>query len=502
MTIDAATGEINWPSPSGGPHTITFGVTDAANTNIETTWTLTVTQTGNRFIASNGNDAWDGTAPAFVSGTTGPWRTLNQAHDTLTAGQHLYFVGGGPYLLAGAYTPEPVIATTVTTAGFAATGSDFEIVYATDMPDLAGYAFGFTLGVLNNTVHIVETNATGWQVIGGRGRIHVHANMGAAPANGDPLFISRPGEVTFNASTRSVVFIADPDGVQPIIDNGYVALDSAWGANMFMFGNRTQPTWMSGIKIRNAFHKGVELISEASSYNYVDLDFEGTAFGVDGANSANLMTASVFGEYSWHSYYRLRSAPNAGNRAGMFKIYGHKRNLVETISLGETYGSDHKAQDPDFEVRFSKIMGATGHPQGLGGNFAAGLMGERAGGEIRYSLLYVDDPSAAQDALELNNDGEMGSTFVTRCTLVGRVVVENSEAGDGPFTFRNNVIVNNSTAADRITVQGSVPGHVTRAGNLSGGTADGIVDATGRLTGASRTSQLGRAGYELPGVFE
>jgi hypothetical protein len=49
---------------------------------------------------SVGNDAWDGTAPAFVSGTTGPKKTIADGVALLTAGgaDHLYLKGGDTFL--------------------------------------------------------------------------------------------------------------------------------------------------------------------------------------------------------------------------------------------------------------------------------------------------------------------------------------------------------------------------------------------------------------------
>jgi hypothetical protein len=38
------------------------------------------------YVATNGNDSWNGTSPTFVSGTTGPWLTLGKAASTLVAG--------------------------------------------------------------------------------------------------------------------------------------------------------------------------------------------------------------------------------------------------------------------------------------------------------------------------------------------------------------------------------------------------------------------------------
>src|SRR3974390_1081800 len=69
----------------------TFGDTTA------TGWTsFTLPPGASRFYISNaGNDTWDGTAPAFVSGTTGPKATYSGTNGAHT----LVIVGRGDWLL-------------------------------------------------------------------------------------------------------------------------------------------------------------------------------------------------------------------------------------------------------------------------------------------------------------------------------------------------------------------------------------------------------------------
>ena len=48
----------------------------------------------NYYVATNGNDGWNGTAPAFVGGTTGPFATLHVASRAAHAGDIIYVRGG------------------------------------------------------------------------------------------------------------------------------------------------------------------------------------------------------------------------------------------------------------------------------------------------------------------------------------------------------------------------------------------------------------------------
>jgi hypothetical protein len=49
------------------------------------------------YISTVGNDSWDGTTPAYVSGTTGPWATFGHADGAVSAGDTVE-VRGGTYV--------------------------------------------------------------------------------------------------------------------------------------------------------------------------------------------------------------------------------------------------------------------------------------------------------------------------------------------------------------------------------------------------------------------
>ena len=52
MTINSKTGEITWPNPQSNANNITVSVTDAENTTVQTTWSITVTTSGFKFVKS------------------------------------------------------------------------------------------------------------------------------------------------------------------------------------------------------------------------------------------------------------------------------------------------------------------------------------------------------------------------------------------------------------------------------------------------------------------
>lgn len=77
MTIDAQTGEINWPSPTGAA-TPTLVVVDSEGTRVTSAWTVTAATTNFRFVdvvngrasSANGCSSSCGTGDA-----ASPWRT-------------------------------------------------------------------------------------------------------------------------------------------------------------------------------------------------------------------------------------------------------------------------------------------------------------------------------------------------------------------------------------------------------------------------------------------
>jgi hypothetical protein len=113
--------------------------------------------------------------------------------------------------------------------------------------------------------------------------------------------------------------------------------------------------------------------------------------------------------------------------------------------------------------------------------------------------ICFNNSSSAGQALDVNQDGMAGLTYIYRNTFMGRVKIRNVDAADGPFHLSRNVIVN----GDAGTPSGShvyhesvsAAGRILATDNLAGYPGDGIVDASGRLT-ARYVSYLGTHGHE------
>lgn len=89
MTINATTGEIRWPNPTGTTVTPRITVTDAENVSVSSTWAITVTQTGFKFVDARAADGGSGTLAS-------PWNTLSDVF-TLSAATDIVYFRAGTY---------------------------------------------------------------------------------------------------------------------------------------------------------------------------------------------------------------------------------------------------------------------------------------------------------------------------------------------------------------------------------------------------------------------
>jgi hypothetical protein len=88
MTINAQTGEIRWPNPTGTSVTPTITITDSEGTTRTSPWTITVTTAGFKFVdAVNGSTSGTGAINS-------PYRTLTDMIARSTVGEIIYFRTG------------------------------------------------------------------------------------------------------------------------------------------------------------------------------------------------------------------------------------------------------------------------------------------------------------------------------------------------------------------------------------------------------------------------
>lgn len=115
--------------------------------------------------------------------------------------------------------------------------------------------------------------------------------------------------------------------------------------------------------------------------------------------------------------------------------------------------------------------------------------------EICFNLIQMTGSDGL--ALKLLSSDPGGPMHVYRNTIIGHVDIINLNANKGPWTFSENVIINNSSSPDKMTRVNSVDEtRLIKDNNLLGSPTEIIVDSQGYLTGAY-TSYVGTRGFEI-----
>jgi hypothetical protein len=138
-----------------------------------------------------------------------------------------------------------------------------------------------------------------------------------------------------------------------------------------------------------------------------------------------------------------------------------------------------------------------------------GNMDDQPTGEcdIEMSFCNFDITGTSQPVVYLAYNGESGlPSYVDRNTFRGRVRYKNLVSTEGPYVWRNNVVINDLAATDDPNGTGFnhelIAHDASRidwdSTHLFGAAADGIVDANGLLQGSYRTNYLYYRGHEVP----
>ena len=114
--------------------------------------------------------------------------------------------------------------------------------------------------------------------------------------------------------------------------------------------------------------------------------------------------------------------------------------------------------------------------------------------EISYNLV---EAGGGQVTIDSNMTSVGGPMYMYRNTFLDKVTQNEVTSTNGPFYWTDNVIVNESSSADKITRNTIVdPTHLIISNNLVGSAADNIVDSQGYLT-SNYSSYVGSRGFEI-----
>jgi hypothetical protein len=277
------------------------------------------------------------------------------------------------------------------------------------------------------------------------------------------------------------IWLAYPGDTRPIIDFGFVAGQE----NAPLIRLNSDYVYVDGFEIRRVRNIGFQFPSGIGGRHgptYRRLVAHGLGPSTSGSNAAFIMTTTFEGRCTGGV---IQDSEFYDFQASIIKIYSQHKLLIEDnyIHDGNT-GIELKDLIEQFTVRGNRFRAISIVP--LGGN-----MHETAtSGEILFNLIQGN-----QYALRLNNDAMATSIWTYRNTFSGgEVMVAHVTPTTGPFTFNNNVIVNNETG-NKLTVENnSAPARLIVTNNLTGTPGSGIVDSSGNLIGAN-TQYIGIHGH-------
>lgn len=278
--------------------------------------------------------------------------------------------------------------------------------------------------------------------------------------------------VDFRSATTSCMWVAYP-GQAPIIDLAY----NPSGENAPFIRLSATNAYIDGFEVVNSHVMAFQHPSGSPGPTFRRNRFHHQNSGggdLNGSNAAAIMTTR--GDTS---FTVIQDNEFWDSSEDAIKVYMQRKLLIENnVFRDQAKGIELKDSIQQFTVRgntFSNIS-----LMAIGGNMAMDsytTTGEMLFNNVRSPL-----------ALDLNQNGMAGQIFIYRNTFVGRTQVRNTGSGNGPFSFRNNVIVSDDSG----TPSGShiyhsavsAPQVITILNNLVGFPNNNIVDATGALTSA------------------
>lgn len=447
MTIDRATGTISWPSPPAGAEgTPTLTVTDQEGTVVSSSWTIRVDARRFLFVDAVNGREFDAASPG--AGTIdNPFRRIRDIYS-----------GNTPAAKALATHAHKIV--------YFKQGTYHIDGYLEDVGAYDGYSLGRM--PISDGIKPVA-----WLAFPGQSPT-IDGRCEAAPRPMGPRPCNRGAHIAFYRTANNVYW----DGLR-IINVAVHGVRTEGAGNYQVFRRGTWTTQGPTVRSANA-----GMITFAAS---------------GGAGSA----------MGW--YTAIQDNVISDVDGGMcVELYSVQRILIEDNVCHTVYSSNGSADDGGVfikggEMQRVTVRGNTFH--NMARRAIAGNMLVLRSAEILFNRVYnirnINNYTGPMDydpvALEVNQNGAAGVIHIYRNTLVGRVVVRNTDASDGPFYFQHNVIVNDDPGSHIAFDNVTAPSRVVSTDNLVGKPGDRIVDANGNLTGSFK-AHLGRSGHQRSGA--
>ena len=315
-------------------------------------------------------------------------------------------------------------------------------------------------------------------------------------------------KVGFNENATPVIWLAYPGDARPLIEFG------ATGSNEIeMFDMKGQNVWLEGFEMQNVGCIGFRTVERQGQFGIVvrNVIGHGVLDGYDGGNCSFFMWANFDDAPSHGDTVQLSHFYDTNGGDCALKVYSVDWGLFESSYYHDATFTEAvvalKNSVRYYTVRANKF--GADIVAGVGGNMNdGGAFNHTTNGEIYHNLFLGSDTvdtAAGEITLGVGEIDPIGPTWVYRNTFVGGIInVSNLLTVDGPYDFQTNVIVNAGGTG------GSCPARLTcysisdyarltvNVNNVQGANNGTIADtSTGILVGASRTTYLGVAGFEL-----
>ena len=321
-----------------------------------------------------------------------------------------------------------------------------------------------------------------------------YALEGKMDVNADPLLRL----LEWRGNYKPHVWLAYP-GETVVFD--HMAGPEANGAGFDLRDGDSSDFYVQGIHFKNMRNHAIR--TGGSRLVFFENTFENLGPGRDGYNSSFIMfTGRELG--SSHHIFVRDNVFEDGDTTAFVKTYGLTYSVFEGNTfrkpIGSTEGLALKHADRYVDVRNNVFDG----------EFTAGAISgnwnDDGNLEIRYNHVKNASKTFVRHALDgaitINHDKLANApVHIHRNTFEGNVIVRFGASTNGPFYLSKNVIINDNAG----TSPGSGvsfqevedPSRVIMSDNLFGTPSQGILDASGRLTGAY-SKHLGNYGHIVP----
>jgi len=412
MEIDAK-GVITWSNPveSQSPYNVTLTVTDASSISKTVSWTISVSQSGFRFIdAINGKTVSQGGTGSIDN----PWKTIKDWYEgddvgsiarNSYAGEFLYW-REGTYLIDGFIDPD-------------------------------------------------------------------NANR----------FLNRDGN-------KPNVWLAYP-GEKPIIDFNDAYINIWETTNLYIDGFEFA---LNG----NQRGLGLVLPSSGSHVTIRRSKFHGITTGYVGGNNSHVfITRTSPGTQGGYWAIQDNEFYDVNQGYGVLG-YSAEQVLIENNYLHDIDGHaiGPKEGTAMWFIRNNKFFNNPLDAIGIQYSDTGGILSGHI--EVSYNLV-LQGAGGGWVRVNSNQTASGHPVYVFRNTILGELVqAARPTASNGPFHFYNNVIVNDSTHADKIQqLNVEDVSKVVVTDGLTGGYSDSVVDSDGFLEPTNFGDYIGTHGHQV-----